>query len=227
MNSFHIPDDIKRIKIDIGLSYSAPQSNIWLNNDKDLFVFGFEPNPECVESILAGSIKKREIFHGDPLSNENKSRFHLFPIALSDVDEPSEMDFYMTSKDCGTSSLMEPISFEIKSKITVPVFSLKHFFDLFPWERFDFIEYIKIDAQGSDLKILKSAKNYLSERVVFVTAEPENNSYVNCSDNSYQNIKSYMESQGFLEIKHHNTHDPTFVNSKFIHLAKEIFIAQI
>ena len=64
-----------------------------------------------------------------------------------------EVDFYCTNKDSGTSSLYCPnsnLKDEIKEIVKVPVYSLKHFFDIFDWNRFPYIEYIKIDAQGSD-----------------------------------------------------------------------------
>ena len=53
--------------------------------------------------------------------------------------------------------------FDGGEKIEVPVYSLKHFFDLFPWDRFEFIDYIKIDAQGADFDIIKGAGDYLNE----------------------------------------------------------------
>jgi hypothetical protein len=54
-----IPLNKKRVKIDIGLSYNAPQSQVWFKNDNDdddLYIFGFEPNPYNVKSILNKNI---------------------------------------------------------------------------------------------------------------------------------------------------------------------------
>ena len=100
------------------------------------------------------------------------------------------------------------------------------FFDGFPWHRFQYIDYVKIDAQGSDLNILKSAGSYLSDRVVYVTAEGDGQQYIGADECSEANITSYMESQGFIHIKHPNTIDPTFVNKKYIELSKRIYIKQ-
>ena len=36
-----IPTWVKRVKIDVGLSDGAPQSAKWLEDEKDLLVFGF------------------------------------------------------------------------------------------------------------------------------------------------------------------------------------------
>ena len=41
---FTIPDHCKRIKIDVGLSYHAPNMAYCLESDPDVFVLGFEPN---------------------------------------------------------------------------------------------------------------------------------------------------------------------------------------
>jgi hypothetical protein len=139
------------------------------------------------------------------------------------------MKFYVSNNDCGTSSLYpndETYLGKIKEVIDVPVYSLKMFFDGFPWNRFQYIDYIKIDAQGSDLNILKSAGSYLSERVVYVTAEADGNRYIGADECSEQNIISYMESQGFMLIRHSNTTDPTFVNKKYIEESKKIYIKQ-
>lgn len=228
MFNYTIPSSIKRVKIDVGLSYNAPQSQVWLQQEKDLFVFGFEPNPDSVLSLQSSNIQKQQPSHGQPLSDENKSRFHLFPVALSDVNEKQEMDFYMTTKDCGTSSLLKPKEElgPIKAKVSVPVYSLAHFFDTFPWDRFPYIEYLKIDAQGSDLQIVKGAKQYLSERIVFVTLEPHGSLYEGGDDCTEEAIETYMRSNDFICIQHPNTVDPTFVNRRFLEVANSIFIYQ-
>jgi hypothetical protein len=148
------------------------------------------------------------------------------PIALSNVDEPTTMDFYSMQEDAGTSSLFQPIDKNlgpVKQISSVPVFSLKHFFDHFPWNRFKYIEYIKIDAQGADFDIIKSAGSYLKERVAYITAEPEDSQYENCSNNTAYNIEQYLITQNFIRIQHPNTKNPTFVNKKFSYLRPYIY----
>lgn len=224
-----IPPNINRIKLDVGLSYNAPESQIWLEHDKDLFVFGFEPNEDNIKSIESGNIQKRHPMHGDPISTENFERFCLIPVALSNVETETEMDFYEMEQDSGSSSLNRPICpllGGVKTVRKVPVFSLKHFFEEFDWERFPFIEYLKIDAQGSDLDILKSAGDYLRERVVYVTAEPEMYAYEGVVENSLDNISIYMHQQGFVRIQHPNTVDPTYYNVSLSMCSENIFINQ-
>jgi len=230
---FHkIPLNKKRVKIDIGLSYNAPHTQIWFandNNNDDLYIFGFEPNPYNVKSILNKNIIKR---HQYVIENKyiDINHFCLIDVALSNVKEMKEIDFYCTKNDSGTSSLYCPNSNlpdEIKEIVKVPVYSLKHFFDIFDWDRFPYIEYIKIDAQGSDLDILIGAEDYLKNRVVYITAEPENTQYDNSEHNNFNNINKYLESQDFLLINHPNTEDPTFINKNFLYLKDKIYIAQI
>lgn len=222
--------NIKKIKIDIGLSYNVPQSKVWLDHDSDLMVIGFEPNPENINSIRSGNIQKRHPCHSDPINPEYiNTRFFLIPIALGNVQNVEYLDFYCMKKDSGTSSLLKPIDLslgEIKDIVKVPVYSLKHFFDVFPWDKFEYIEYIKIDAQGYDLEILKGAGDYLKERVVYITAEPECHQYEGAFYNSAVNIEKYLNEQNFIKINHPNTCDPTFVNKKFLHLQNKIYIHQ-
>ncbi len=233
LNNIKIPNNITRIKIDIGLAYNAPQTQNWFENNllEDLFVFGFEPNPISYENILKMDIIKQHEHHGKPLENKyiNSGCFCLIPVALSNVSNETIMKFYDMTNDCGTSSLYYPKDDNlgsIKNTINVSVFSLKHFFDCFDWNRFPYIEYIKIDAQGSDYDILLGAGDYLKERIVYITAEPECRQYINCEHNNVNNIAKYLESQGFIQVYDKNTDDPTFINTKYLHLKDDIYIYQ-
>jgi len=191
-------------------------------------VFGFEPNPESISHIKS---KNNYLRNSNCLNTKyiEEGRFVIQKCALSLVSKPTTMKFYVSNNDCGTSSLFpndERHLGKIKEVIDVPVYSLKMFFDDFPWDRFQYIDYVKIDAQGSDLNILKSAGSYLSDRVVYVTAEGDGKQYIGAHECSEANIISYMESQGFMRIHHPNTIDPTFVNKKYIELSKNIYINQ-
>ncbi len=210
-----IPLDIKRIKLDIGLSYGANNSQYWLTHEENLMVFGFEPNPECIGSILQDSeIKLRHESHGTPLEKKfvNKN-FFLIPCALG-LQSNSMMKFYVTKNDCGCSSIYPPVYFPVEDIIEVPMFSLSDFFDLFPFDTHPVIEYIKIDAQGSDLDIVKSAGNYLTERIIYITLEAEIGQYQNAVS-SARDIHNYMKSIGFVEYRSSFTDDPTYFNPRF------------
>ncbi len=229
-NKIKIPLQCTHIKIDIGLSYTAPISNKWLLKEPDVFVLGFEPNPHCYKMIMTSNfppttfpdfnLEKRFIDEG---------RFNCFNMALSDVDNITTQQFYINQRDYGTSSLYshnQTTLGPIEQVVDVTVTNLKMVLDIFPWDKFEYIDYIKIDAQGSDLKILKGAGDYLKERVVYVTAEPDGHYYSGSEDCNEENIDKFMLSQGFIRIKNPNTTDPTYINSKFEHLKDKIWIHQ-
>lgn len=234
MDNYIIPAGCSHIKIDVGLSYGANQSSNWLDTEADVMVFGFEPNPEAYGCLLQGDIQLRHPAHaaaGRPLNKKHidSGRMHIFNVALSNYDEVRDMDFHVNSKDCGTSSLYlhdQIYLGPIKQTIKVPVYNLKMFFDKFDWERIPYVDYIKIDAQGSDLDILKGSGNYLTERVVYVTAEPDGNQYIGANHCNAENITQYMQSVDFIRVNHPNTVDPTFINKKFLHLKDKIYISQ-
>ena len=213
-----IPSPVKHIKLDIGLSYSAPMSQQWLTHEDDLLVFGFEPNPESVDSILQGAIK-RDPSHGTPLEQKFIGKnFFLVPCALG-LSNVSTIQFFVTKNDCGCSSMYAPKYFPIKQVIQVPIFRLSEFFDFFPFDSHPVIDYIKIDAQGADLDIAKSAGHYLEERVVYITLEAEDTQYENTA-NSAQDIDNYMRSIGFIRYVSANVGDPTYFNPRYADYVK-------
>jgi FkbM family methyltransferase len=223
-----IPDSITNIKLDIGLSYSAPQTQNWLQFVPSTYVFCFEPNPEAVAAIQSPTNAKRHPSHGDVLEHKyvNKNAF-IIPVALGNSTADS-VPFHITKGDIGCSSLYVPkvtTGIQISHTIEVPLRTLTQFFDLLDFTKFQYIDYIKVDAQGADLDILKGAGSYLSERVVYVTIECDTE-YISREKNSVQDVESYLTSQGFKRIAHPNTSDPTFVNTRFLHVVNDIYIYQ-
>lgn len=209
---------IKHIKLDIGLSYSAPMSQYWLSHEDDLLVFGFEPNPTATYSILHGAIKQHQS-HGEPLDIQFIGRnFFLIPCALG-LSSDTMIKFFVTKDDCGCSSIFAPKNFALAETIDVPIFALSQFFDLFPFDSHPVIDYIKIDAQGADLDIVKSAGDYLKERVIYITLEPENDAYRNTT-NSVQDIDNYMQGIGFIRYISSTTSDPTYFNARYAEYVK-------
>jgi FkbM family methyltransferase len=222
-NENNISDTTTHIKIDVGLGLNNVQSQNWLKNESNLHVIMFDPNMDSIFSSLR-NMKNYE----SEFKNKNNS-FDIIPVALSNVEEETQLEFFSMQNDGGTSSLYKPINNRlgpVKNKTIVKAYSLKHFFDLFPWNRFEYIEYIKIDAQGADLDIIKSAGNYLRDRVVYITAEPEHTDYENCVSNTSENMEEYLLTQNFVKINHPNTDDPTFINKKFIELKDKIYVYQ-
>jgi FkbM family methyltransferase len=229
---------IKHIKIDVGLSFDVPHSQNWIDNDmnnkNDTVVFGFEANKNWINYITS-PIKNNnfEDFHTSTIALKYEhlyNKFFIVPVALGNVDKPKYMDFYTPKLSQGCCSLLPPNPHSIIGNIVdtykVPVFNLCNFFDLIPFDKIEYIDYLKVDVQGYDINVLKGAGKYLSEKVVYVTAEPETTQYLNSEDNSTENIVTYMRSLGFTYISHQNTSDPTFLNNKFIDKADDIYIWQ-
>ena len=206
-----IPDWVKRVKIDVGTSLNAPNSEIWLNNDTDCCVFAFEPNKYNVRALETGENIGRHS-RSIKLNPErfNKS-FFCFNCALSDYISEGQQ-FYCAEDDSGTSSLFQPKNFEVMDITSVRVITLSSFFDLFPWERIQYIEQVKIDAQSSDFNVIKGIGSYLKERIVYLDVETSTNGQYH-HDEDPDDIRHYMEEQGF-ECSSWGL-DATFVNKSY------------
>lgn len=225
----------KRIKFDVGIAIEAIHTEDWLNkNPDDLLVFGFEPLPLCVQ-------KTREYFQQTQSKWVGRNQridltwldnaFHIVPVALG--KETKIADFFVTtSNNVGCSSLLRPNdilnrnhNIGLDHVIKVPVFKLCQFFELLPLDKIDYIEHIKVDVQGTDLEVIQSGGQFISEKVVFVTMEPETATYYGAENNNVDNMNRYMNSIGFDRVNV-QTHDPTFLNRKFKNIASSIYISQ-
>ena len=229
----NIPNNFKRVNLDVGTSNNAPYSEYWLANDRvgDLCVFGFEPNPYNVKLVLNGNSSG---IHGGednhyfapsfwPIhlnTDRINNSFYLIECALSN-GEPRKQIFHCVDDGVsGCSSLYECRNLESYDKPNVSVISLKNFFDVFPWERIPHIDILKVDAQGEDFNIIKGCENYLSEKVVTLMVETSTeNGYVGIDENPGE-FKKFIEDCGFVCERWGA--DGMFYNKKFEQLAKTI-----
>jgi FkbM family methyltransferase len=224
-----IPSWVKHIKLDIGLSYNAPHTQAWLTKEPETLVFGFECNPYSVASICSPFNKKLDNGHGNVLEFKYiNTRAYIIPVALG-KDRCPAMKFYVTDGCGGNSSFFKPSEmetrFRTKEIIDVPVYTLADFFELLP-DSIKYVDFIKIDAQGADLDILKGAGDWITKKVVFVTAEAEvGDSYIGVTGNNYT-LREYMKTKNFSHIKHLHTEDPTFVNETLLQYTNEVSIYQ-
>jgi FkbM family methyltransferase len=211
----NIPNWVKKVKIDVGTSLSAPNSELWLQREDNLLVFGFEPNKYNIETIYHGQnfwphhIKKERI----------DNTFFVVNCALSDKKSESEKFYCTGNNNSGTSSLFEPKTFEIIDIIDVPVITLNDFFDFFPWEKIPYIDQIKIDAQSSDFNIIKGMDKYMNDKVVYIDVETSTNGHY-YSEESPNEIKIYLETNGFECLSWGI--NATFVNTRFKNKLNEI-----
>ena len=204
-----IPSKAQRILFDIGASFCAPHSEVWTRGNDDVFVFAFEPNPICIESIKSGEWKQNP--YGSSWRHQYQldtkmlgNQVYLIESALFS-GQPKYSDFYCTTDDPGTSSLYEPSldsPINVDQKIEVPTFSLEELFKLFPWDRFPFIEHVKIDAQSADYDVLLGMGEYI-KKILYITVEAHTIDSINKKpqynnpDEDPDRLKSYIERNGF------------------------------
>ncbi len=212
----NVPLWTKRVKIDIGTSFNAPNSEIWLNTDSDCCVFAFEPNIHNVRALETG--ENVGIYIRPIRLNPEKFNKSFFCINCALSNYYGESDFYCAADDSGTSSLFKPKDFTIQEITKVPVKPLSHFLLEFPWDRFEYIEQVKIDAQSSDLNIIRGATAYL-DKIVYLDVETTTNNQYDNEENPLW-IKNYLEAHNF-ECLLWGT-DATFINKKYKDIAHTI-----
>ncbi len=143
----------------------------------------------------------------------------------------------ITDMDSGSSSLLDSTNLLQSTWEYVPVFELDDFIDFIDLERFDFIEYVKIDAQGMDFEVIRGAKKHL-KKICFITAELDQN-YLGTKNDS-RKLNFFMTLRGFIKLGKislyllqkvfHikiNVDDPTYVNLRLLHrINRKFFIYQ-
>lgn len=233
-NKIVIPEWCKRIKIDIGLSENAPQTRIWLENQDDLIVFGFEPVKANYKKILKGNSKFSNKL--DP-SYIGKKTF-IINCALGNVKKMTKKKIFITTKDKGCSSFYKPKWPKILNTEIIEIFPIDDFVKLIPFDKVKFIEHIKSDCQGSDFDILKKAHYTLKKTAVY-TIECENKQYFN-TNNGIKEISKFFKYKKFKRynfinkllykkfLKNFYVDDPTFFNEKLVKnfSLKKFFIYQ-
>ena len=185
-----IPSDIQNIYVDVGLSYDAPNSNKWLKEDPNSFVFGFEPVPENCDSVI--SIINKGGF---------SKKFRLFQNAVDDQEGSRVFNITKNSikGDRGQSSFFSPregAPFSIEESIEVNCVSLRSLFNLLDWDRFKEIKILKTDTQGNDLVIMKDIVSFF-DRIPYIICESHTlNSYANSNDDP-GNMASFMTNHNY------------------------------
>ena len=233
-----LPDTITRIKIDVGLSHSAPNTQMWLEKIPGLVVFGFEPNLQAVSDMLSNRVRPSTANTKHLDRKYVGSQMFLFPVALG--SSRRHVDFHAT-KDPACSSLMEP-DLEKMEDYGVPdcgvadvypvaVVTLSDLLSKIPWGTagdagvFQIVEHIKTDAQGHDVEVLRGAGPYLSQRVVCVTSEKFAWGYKEPGHNA-QELVDFMWQHGFALLNAENeinsVMDLTFYNTKFQDWLQEV-----
>ena len=187
-----IPTWVKRVKLDVGMSLNAPNSQKWLEVDNELCVFGFEPNIYNLQILHTGNHRWPIKLDVDKI---NKSFFYVNCALSNEIAE--NVDFYCTdAENPGTSCLYNPTIANVDTITKVSVIRLSDFFNLFPWETIPYIDQVKIDAQSADFNIVMGMGDYLKNKVVYLDVEVTTNGQYENEENPNA-LKDYIESMGF------------------------------
>lgn len=222
-NKITIPKYASQLNIDIGLSFSACHSNMWLKKNDKLFVIGIEALKSNIDKIIEG---KQTTYHHRGKDHYLDVKFLqegkclLFNYALVNSDSKT-INFYKTI-DPGQCSIFKPPTtrniYKVDDIIKVDCCKLKDILERIEFNKeVQYVSYIKIDVQGADLDVVKSGEEILKEKVVYITLEPET-IYSSGMNNSKNVINKYMMSIGFNEVRLNNVSDPTYLNSKYKNL---------
>lgn len=206
-----IPKHINKIKIDIGLSHDAPNSCMWIINQPDTFVIGIEPNRHGVQSL-----KQNGLRHGRYVVPFHNPNFYLIETAIDDVDTIQTKPFHHTT-EIGCSSLFKPVEgfeYKVNDMSEVSVMSLSKVFEQIDWDRFQYVDMLKIDAQGKDLDILKSAGKWLN-KCVYIHCETNCSKYYEGAPLA-EEYDLYLESAGFRWVMNGSVIDGEAVDKLWV-----------
>lgn len=203
-----------KLRLDIGTSICSPVTKFWLDNcPEDIFVIGFDPNPDCVYKENFWDGKYLNIPNTFKIHKKSDFYYHIIG-ALDNVPAPTKSSFYRTTFNVGCSSLLKPIIQNIQGcslddTIDVDVFSAA---DILKNIDVEHVEMVKIDAQGKDLDIVKSFNEYLN-KVVFLDVESDSSMYYENAPN-FNVINNEISNLGFtLYLNLH--YNLRYKNNKF------------
>tara|TARA_R110000796_G_scaffold133882_2_gene249543 strand:+ start:3032 stop:4090 length:1059 start_codon:yes stop_codon:yes gene_type:complete len=208
------------------------------------------PSPEMLKPIPYGTKFGNErtgIYHISPIYQYNRAgTFRLCPIvrevcdiqgryvlikgAIDNVPNPDEIviqQFYSThgTSNIGASSLRKDvIEDDPHKKITktydVPCISLKKVFECIDWDKYPFIECVKMDIEGKELDALKSCKEYINKVVFFRVEAFKKDDPANTTYSDADEIVQFMSDNNF-ELFDEESGDYKFVNKELKELAQE------
>jgi FkbM family methyltransferase len=117
----------------------------FLETFHDSHVYSFEPSPKCFETMHA--------------AYNNDSRVRLENLALG--DQEGVLPFQVTRDHSVNDSLLEPVWDAQAKSVPVQVSTLDRYC---PQHHVEFIDYLKVDTQGYDLKVLQGGRDLLTKQ---------------------------------------------------------------
>ena len=183
------------ILFDVGAHHGQNSLNITQHNP-NVICYAFEPTPELAR-LLRIAAKARNM----------KDRYHVYEHAISDFD--GEADFHMVEGDTGSASLNEFADnlsetwpdrkdFVVRGSKKINVYRLDTWLTIFA-PVLTKIDHLHIDAQGSDLAVLKGLGEKLSiveSGVVEVPQEEKLRLYK--GQHTKQEAIDFLKEKGFV-----------------------------
>jgi len=220
-DKFILPNGTRRVMIDIGTSANWPNSIDWLNrHPDDSVIIGIEPciDAWCVAKILYFFADHLELLDGGPkttyVKQEHTDRIIFLPVAIGNFHGYS---LFNSNSSVGTSSILDSRTLDLghiaKHKNLVPVVRLEEIIERIP-EYIDYIEHLKVDAQGFDYEIVKSAGKLIMKCAVITVERNASSEYVHSYDD--KDMIEYIRSKDFREIPNSRRYGSvSFINSKY------------
>jgi len=174
----------RRVWIDVG-AHEGELTFPFAAADPSLLVYAFEPNLHAASRIM-GRLRN----------------YVVLPVAIADRDGSAELQInayepsssLLPADEAGVKSWVTEQEFKVIGSVTVPTMRLDTFMN---GAGIDSVDYLKIDAQGLDLEVVKSAGDRLKD-VAKVQLEATMVSYRQYEGAPGKSmIVDYMKSKGF------------------------------
>ena len=177
--------NLSPVLVDIGASGDPP--HVWQPLGKQATYIGFDPDEREIHDVADG------IFGRSVIINK----------AVTDKIDEETVKFYLT-KSPYCSSTLKPNQatlnhylyadlFNVEREVEVQATTLNHIAEQFTLDR---IDWIKLDSQGVDLRLLDSINDTLFNQVMAVDIEPGLIPFYE-DENLFTDLHSYLTDKGF------------------------------
>ena len=195
------------VLVDIGASGGEPQ--MWKELASHSIYLGFDADTRATEftDSVGGGFRRKIVFNRAVVADgKGTAEIHL-------TSSP-----YCSSVLRPASGALEPYAFKhlfkVESTVEVPAITLHEAISTVGLKHIDFL---KIDTQGTDLRIFKSLPEAFGQRVLAVEMEPGFISVYDGEDKAWH-VLSHMEDRGFwlaqLDVRNTTRADATWFNEQ-------------
>jgi FkbM family methyltransferase len=193
----------RRVWIDVG-AHEGESTFPYAAADPGLVVYAFEPNLRAASRVM-GKLRN----------------YVVLPIAIAETDGSAELHVnayeqsssLLAADEAGVSRWISDQRFEVVDSVTVPTIRLDTFINGAGLKR---IDYLKIDAQGLDLAVVRSAGDRLGDisRIQLEAATGSIRQYQGAPGR--REIVDFMESKGFRLVREEIQSDGQEANLTFV-----------